>query len=96
MTQCGYFRLFTSFLGFTVADVYKVLPFVTGETPKNILELVDNMTMEMIEEADALENKKTAPTKATPEGITCATAEVSSISSPTVALKTEHTHVCMK
>ena len=96
VTQCGYFRLFTSFLGFTVADVYKVLPFVTGETPKNILELVDNMTMEMIEQSEGLESKKTATNKATSEVITCTTQEESSISSLTVALKSEHSQIWMK
>ena len=95
MTQDGYFRLYTTFTGFDLAEVYKVIPYVVGETPRNILELTDEVVVEMLEEAEELE-KKTAMTKATPEVITCPTAEDSSVSSPTCAIKLEHSQIWLK
>ena len=55
VTQDGYFRLYTTFTGFDLAEVYKVMPYVVGETPRNILELTDEVVVEMLEESEELE-----------------------------------------
>ena len=73
-----------------------MLPFVTGETPKNILSLAEEISIDMIEEAEELEKKKESSREVAVAEVLCLPVDQTSISSPIVALKTEHSQVWMK
>ena len=97
VTQDGYFRLYTTFLGFDMAEVYKVMPNVVGETPRNILELADEVVVEMLEEAEELEKQSNQQEPAPDEIILQVNGTtISSATSSSSIVKIQHTQEWLK
>lgn len=99
VTQCGYFRIFTTLTGMTVGDCYGLIPYITNRKKDTIIDVADELAAEMIETAQKEEQKENR--KHPPESMvvcTNVTDDSSSISSPSIvpAIKTEHTMVFLK
>ena len=100
VTQDGYFRLYTTFTGFDLAEVYKVMPYVVGGTPRNILELTDEVVVEMLEEAEELEKQSIVKQQHEPAPneivLKVNGTTISSVNTLSSIVKTQHTQEWLK
>ena len=101
VTTCGYFRILTTFYGFTVAEVYKLYPLVIGKRgPSQITELADELSGEMLAVAKELKKEKERTTRSgnvrtQPVEIEFS-SDTSTVSSPTTGCQHQHTKVWLK
>ena len=101
VTTCGYFRILTTFYGFTVAEVYKLYPLVIGKRgPSRIADLVDELSGEMLTEAEELEKEKQRTTRSgsvrTEVVEVVVAGDTSTVSSPTTTPQHQHTKLWLK
>ena len=95
VTQCGFFRLYTTFLGMNVSDVYGLMPFVLNQKPESILSIADEISAEMIETAEKSEIKRGRIRKKYLPEVFCQNVTTSTISSPTIH-NSQHTQCYLK